>query len=190
MSESPPKNEPENHREGYLKYARTVLGIGSFVRQADRPIAENPPLAESRLGAEPSRPIRLFVLVPVPRGEFPLKAEVNDLLAKMIRAMKLEPSEVVTAEWVDDANAVVPEQINALLVRAAKESRPVILFGANSAGRLLGDAVSASVGGDWCQGLDGSRVLLTYSPFELLASPGKKSQTWTHLQALMKHLTV
>jgi hypothetical protein len=158
-----------------LNYLQTVLGIREFIRPK---------------ALQKHYEVRLFALIPVGRADFPLQSEVSELIVKMIRAMKLERDEVISGEWICDSNAPVvppPDQIRALLGRAVEASRPVVIFGLEGALSLLASSGGVVKPGDWVD-IDGARAMVTHSPFELLASPAKKAQTWAHLQSLMKTL--
>ncbi len=177
--------------ENIIHYCKTVLGIDRIVV---------PPLAgatsglgeggqEGGLGLEIRGGLnsaRLVALVPLFRDEFPLRGEAEALLEKMLRAMKLAPSEVILATWQFSGELTIPDEIAQLA--AAAGSRPILVFGgAKAAARLSqGDTPEHSLG-QWSVWGE-SRLLTTFSPRELLSSPDQKRLAWVHLQAVMKHL--
>lgn len=167
-----------------IDYMEKVLGITHVVLPAMA--ASQPPALPARVEPAPALPMeehaRMIALVPLEAAEFPLRGEAAELIEKMIRAMKLDPGDVVMAAWKYDPGVGLPDEIAEMVSRAGH--RPVLVFGLAETERFAGRRVG---GGEWFD-LHGARSLSTFSPRELLASPDRKRLAWVHLQVVMREL--
>lgn len=169
-----------------LDYCRAVLGLervlvprATLVAQyqgQDSCVEKTVEIRGALTGA------RVLALVPLEKRDFPLHGEADQLLEKMLLAMKLKPNEVAMATWQADANLAVPEEIAQLANSAG--TRPIVVFGGQASAQSIAETTALGEWGVWGD----SRILATYSPRELLQSPDQKRLAWVHLQAVMKHL--
>jgi hypothetical protein len=145
--------------ENQISYLRDVLGIQNVML----------PFAE----AAASGPFEQAKLVVVSNGETP---ESFQLAERMIQAMKLHPHEVTWLTW-DLKTSHATED---LLMQVGQ--RPVLVF--RSPAFIDWDPIQGPLGEwfDW----EGVRLMATYSPTQLLHSPEKKKEAWSHLQTIMK----
>lgn len=156
-----------------LHYLRKVLGVEHFLRSESSPRASAPVLVQGD-----SASARLLILVPLLENEFPLSADLDELLKKMIRAMKLELTEVCVLSWNFAAEAL-PQ----IVCEACRAGAAVLVFGSQAASQ----AGVAVVPGEWCD-WEGARVMSTHSLREVAGSTELKRLTWVHLQSVMKAL--
>jgi len=161
-----------------LDYLKNVLGLDRVLvpELAPPPVKEKTVELRGVLGGA-----RLLALVPLAASEFPLRGEAEALLEKMLLAMKLKKNEVLVATWITGSDFAIEEEI-AQLAHAA-DDRPILVFGGQRAAERLIESQTLGEWGAW----GSTRVLATYSPTELLASPERKRLAWVHLQAVMKH---
>jgi hypothetical protein len=172
-----------------IYYLNTVLGIDAVVL---------PPLSQAQQNAKHEAPpipalahvegvlatARLLVLLPLRPEEFPLRGAMHELVNKMIRAMKLQPSDVALLAWVFKPDVPMPSDILETLASAG--SRPVLMFGLEEAQSLTREA--SAKGGAWFDLGGAARVLSTFAPRDLLDSTEKKRLAWAHLQLVMQEL--
>jgi hypothetical protein len=175
-----------NQIENIVNYCRTVLGLERIVLPAltRAALAQDESLAETQ-GLEIRGSLhgaRLVALVPLHAEEFPLRGEAEALLEKMLQAMKLARSQVVLASWQYGEELTIPDEIAQLAAGAG--TRPILVFGGLTAAKRMNQGEALGQWGVWSE----SRILTTFSPRELLRSPGQKHLAWVHLQAVMKHL--
>lgn len=165
--------------QAQFDYLKNVLGLDRVL------VPELPPLPVKEKTVEMRGflgPARVLALVPLAASEFPLRGEAESLLEKMLLAMKLQKNEVLIATWISGPDFAIEEEVAQLAHAAA--GRPILIFGGQAAADRL---IESRKLGDW--GVWGeARVLATFSPAELLASPEQKRLAWVHLQAVMKHL--
>lgn len=125
---------------------------------------------------------RLLALVPLAPADFPLRGEAESLLEKMLAAMKLKKAETLIATWITGPDFAIEEEISQLV--HAAHGWPILVFGGQIAAERLVESQKLGEWGVWGE----TRVLATYSPSELLASPEQKRLAWVHLQTVMKSL--
>jgi len=168
-----------------LHYLSSVLGIQSFVMPKAMPQCEVPLFELSEpIQKTVHKETRLVAFFPMDAADFPLKGEAAELVTKMIRAMKLAPTDVLSAEWLHSPIAELPKQILELFIQARNASCPVVIFGFEEARDFMGKGLKL---GEWTE-MSGARVLATHSPQELLKSPERKKNAWLHLQCVMGEL--
>jgi hypothetical protein len=161
-------------------YLKTVLGIDGVLLPPMSPDAPPIPVAHVE-GVLASA--RLLVLLPLKPEEFPLRGAMHELVEKMIRAMKLERTDVALLTWVHKPDVPVPHDIRETLASAGV--RPVLIFGLEEAQLLASHAPVK--GGAWFD-LGGARTISTFAPRDLLDSPERKRLAWVHLQLVMQVL--
>ena len=150
--------------ENQISYLRDVLGIQNVVL----PFAESPAVGTSG-------PFENSKLIVVTNGE---TSESFQLAEKMIQAMKLHPHEVSWLTW-DLKTSHATED---LVIQAGR--RPVLVFRSPA---FIDWAPIQGPLGEWFD-WEGVRLMATHSPVQLLQSPEKKKEAWSHLQMIMKSL--
>jgi hypothetical protein len=110
--------------------------------------------------------------------------EADELARKMIAAMKVENDRVAWIEWGNVSDDQPREIVDGL---SAASERVLLAFGPETANALLGHDPAT---GEWQALLTGARLMATYSPEDLLASPERKKQAWAHLQIVMKAIAL
>lgn len=169
-----------------FEYLRDVLGIeGVIIPSVDFGEASLVPMSESRVAFRTTGQMakaRLLILAASSNAVFPCEGEAADMAAKMIKAMKLQESEVIWLEWTHAENEACPHEVLSMVDTAG--DRPVLVFGEQTLSSALG--VSAALG-EWLE-WNGVRILTTHSLVRLLQDSSLKREAWVHLQTVMKVL--
>jgi hypothetical protein len=154
---------------------KSVLGVDTVVFDGVIAPGANVSSDPIRISEIPAHP-KLIVLVATAENRLPLDSSSQDLLGKMIQAMKLDPAHMIFIEWGGVAQTAF--LIDEVLNRFA--SVPALAFG-----EVAATALSAAARGEILS-LGSRKVLSTHSLEMLLRKPELKKETWTHLQKLMK----
>lgn len=189
-----------------IQYLRDVLGIDSAILPRVLEIPESdfaapvgadsstdPDLFESEFASGirglsefrtsgDQNAAKLIILIASEDSGFPLEGEQGELARKMIAAMKYPSSHVFIIEWTQAELGNAPQGVHDLL---ETDPKPMLIFGTTTASSLVGHIPTF---GNWTS-WNGTRLVVTEHPRELLLEPDKKRLAWTHMQTFMKGLS-
>ena len=168
-----------------IQYLRDVLGVDRVLRPEPSPGGTDAGLAD--LGSElivrgNPRTASLVVVWCREDGSGP---EAKELASKMIAAMKISDERIAWLEWTGSGTSTEDEVRQSIAAFPAGGRTALLAFGPEAGAAILGHE---SEPGEWQALPTGAKVMATFSPEDLLASPERKKQAWAHLQLVMKAL--
>ncbi len=125
---------------------------------------------------------KVLLLIASESSSFPLEGEQGELARKMIAAMKYPSSHLFIIEWTHARLGNAPQGVRDLL---EIDPKPMLIFGTTTASSLVGHVPSFGQWTSW----EGTRLVVTEHPKELLLEPDKKRLAWAHMQTFMKGLS-
>ncbi|HCY88576.1 MAG TPA: uracil-DNA glycosylase [Desulfobacteraceae bacterium] len=111
-------------------------------------------------------------------GSF-FEGPAGSLLAKILKAMRLNPPEVYICNTAD------PDRLFSHIGRCSLKA--VIAFGEKAGQILLGREEPLSQFRGRLHPINNTKFMATHHPVDLLDNPGLKRQVWDDMQVVMKH---
>ncbi|MFO7534440.1 MAG: hypothetical protein R6X19_01930 [Kiritimatiellia bacterium] len=146
----------------------TVCATAALAVSLSAPLPRQAVPAARPQPASPPRMDLFFVL------SAPLKPDADDLLTRMIAAMGFDRSHASVA--VGPASEL-----------AGRNPRAIVALGADAAKRLPGAATASVTRGVWSD-YEGTPLMVTHHPAELVGALNLKKEAWADLQAVMAKL--
>jgi uracil-DNA glycosylase len=147
--------------------------------------------AQKRAAAKASGIAVLFIAGSRPGNEdapaAPLAGASSQLLADIVKAMKLRGEQVRVVTVTPEASERSLEFVRAELETAAP--RVVVALGDYALTLLSGGAWVHEARGDWFE-FDGVRAMATHHPDHLLENPAAKKEAWGDMKRVMAELGI